>query len=268
MNRLKRVLILGATSAIAEQTARQLTAQGASLYCIGRNEQKLQAILADLQVRCGGDQKVAGISSDLTDSSGHENLIAEAERELGGLDAVLIAHGSLPDQAACEQSVALTLQEIELNALSVISLLTILANRFEKQQQGVLAVISSVAGDRGRQSNYVYGAAKGMVTLFMQGLRNRLSKSGVSVVTIKPGFVDTPMTAGFDKGGPLWAKPETIARGIIKSMQKGKEDSGIANGFAKLNHGGLAGWCGADLDTACGAIDGGGIEGPGSTTCL
>jgi len=224
MNRLKRVLIIGATSAIAEQTARQLCAQGASLYCIGRNEQKLQAVLADLQIRSGTDQNISGISADLTDMSCHEELIAEAERALGGLDGVLIAHGSLPDQAACEQSVLLTMKEIELNALSVISLLTILANRFGQQQQGVLAVISSVAGDRGRQSNYVYGAAKGMVTLFMQGLRNRLAGRGVSVVTIKPGFVDTPMTAAFDKGGLLWAKPETIARGIIKSMRHGRDE--------------------------------------------
>jgi short-subunit dehydrogenase len=86
----------------------------------------------------------------------------------------------------------------------------------------VIAVISSVAGDRGRQSNYVYGAAKGMVSLFAQGLRNRLAKSNVDVVTIKPGFVDTPMTAEFDKSGLLWAKPEQIAAGIIKAMQKGK----------------------------------------------
>ena len=115
-------------------------------------------------------------------------------------------------------------QEIETNALSVINLLTLLANHLEKQQHGVIAVISSVAGDRGRQSNYVYGAAKGMVTLFLQGLRNRLTKVNVDVVTIKPGFVDTPMTAAFDKNGPLWARPEQIAKGIIRAMQKGKDE--------------------------------------------
>ena len=116
----------------------------------------------------------------------------------------------------------LTLQEIETNALSVVSLLSLIANKYEEKGKGVIAAISSVAGDRGRQSNYVYGAAKGMVSLFMQGLRNRLASKGVSVVTIKPGFVDSPMTASFDKSGPLWAKPEMVAKGIVNAMQKGK----------------------------------------------
>ncbi|WP_016855060.1 SDR family oxidoreductase [Halomonas smyrnensis] len=222
MNSLKRVILFGATSAIAEQTARQLVAQGASLYCVGRNRDKLMALIDDLKVRASGQQRIDGGVADLTDSAQHAHLIDAAEHLLGGIDGVLIAHGTLPDQQACQADTALTRQEIETNALSVINLLTLLANRFEQQRRGVIAVISSVAGDRGRQSNYVYGAAKGMVTLFLQGLRNRLAKANVDVVTIKPGFVDTPMTAEFDKGGPLWAKPEQIAKGIIKAMQKGK----------------------------------------------
>jgi len=96
----------------------------------------------------------------------------------------------------------------------VISLLTHLGNRFEQQGFGSIAVISSVAGDRGRQSNYVYGSAKAMVTTFTSGLRQRLYAKGVSVITIKPGFVDTPMTAAFKKG-PLWAKPEHVAAAIV-----------------------------------------------------
>ncbi|WP_445001097.1 SDR family oxidoreductase [Halomonas mongoliensis] len=222
MNSLKRVIIFGATSAIAEQTARQLVAQGASLYCVGRNHDKLMAMLDDLRVRASEGQRIDGCVADLTDSTQHEQLIKAGEHLLGSLDAVLIAHGTLPDQQACQENTSLTRQEIETNALSVINLLTLLANRFEQQKHGVIAVISSVAGDRGRQSNYVYGAAKGMLSIFLQGLRNRLAKANVDVVTIKPGFVDTPMTAEFDKGGPLWAKPEQIAKGIIKAMQKGK----------------------------------------------
>lgn len=222
MNSLKRVILFGATSAIAEQTARQLVAQGASLYCVGRNPDKLKALLGDLRVRASGQQRIEGCVADLTNSAQHAQLIAAAEQVLGGIDGVLIAHGTLPDQQACQADAALTRQEIETNALSVINLLTLLANRFEQQQCGVIAVISSVAGDRGRQSNYVYGAAKGMLAIFLQGMRNRLAKANVDVVTIKPGFVDTPMTAEFDKGGPLWAKPEQIAKGIIKAMQKGK----------------------------------------------
>lgn len=224
MNSLRNVVIFGATSAIAEQTARQLVASGASLFCVGRNQGKLTALLADLRVRSGDHQRIEGIAADLADARNHEQLIAAAEQALGTLDAALIAHGTLPDQQKCQLDTLRMREEIETNAFSVINLLALLGNRFEQQQRGVIAVISSVAGDRGRQSNYVYGAAKGMVTLFAQGLRNRLAKAGVDVVTIKPGFVDTPMTAEFDKSGPLWAKPEHVARGIIKAMQKGKSE--------------------------------------------
>jgi len=224
MNSLNRVLIFGATSAIAEQTARQLVQDGASVYCIGRNEQKLDRVISDLKVRAGVNQTISGISADLVDQSKHQDLINRANEVLGGLDAVLIAHGTLPDQKACEVDAELTQKEIHINALSVINLLTILGNQFESQGKGVIAVISSVAGDRGRQSNYVYGAAKGMVSLFMQGLRNRLVSKGVSIVTIKPGFVDTPMTSEFDKKGPLWAKPDAIAKGILSAMRKGKNE--------------------------------------------
>lgn len=224
MNSLNRVLIFGATSAIAEQTARQLVQDGASVYCIGRNKEKLDRVISDLKVRAGVNQTIAGINADLIDQSKHQDLINKANEALGGLDAVLIAHGTLPDQKACEADAELTQKEIQINALSVINLLTILGNQFEAQGKGVIAVISSVAGDRGRQSNYVYGAAKGMVSIFMQGLRNRLASKGVSVVTIKPGFVDTPMTAEFDKKGPLWAKPDAIAKGILSAMRKGKNE--------------------------------------------
>lgn len=224
MNSLNRVIIFGATSAIAEQTARQLVAQGASLYCIGRNQPKLDAMLEDLKVRAGNNQRVDGTAADLTVSSQHEALIEAAEAFLGTVDGALVAHGTLPNQKVCQEDLVQLRQEIETNALSVLNLLSLLANRFDQQRRGVITVISSVAGDRGRQSNYVYGASKGMVSIFAQGLRNRLAKSNVDVVTIKPGFVDTPMTAEFDKSGPLWAKPEQVAAGIIKAMQKGKGD--------------------------------------------
>jgi short-subunit dehydrogenase len=149
-------------------------------------------------------------------------MLEAATSALGGLDVALIAHGTLPDQKACEASVALTLKEIDNNGLSVVALATLLGEKFEAQGHGTLAVIGSVAGDRGRQSNYVYGAAKGMVSLFLQGLRNRLAKKGVQVLTIKPGFVDTPMTASFPKGA-LWAQPDDIARGILRAIGQGKD---------------------------------------------
>jgi short-subunit dehydrogenase len=146
-------------------------------------------------------------------------MLEEAFDQMGKVDIVLIAHGTLSDQKKCEQSVNLTLLEIKTNALSVIALLTQLANRFEKQKSGTIAVISSVAGDRGRQSNYVYGSAKAMVTAFTSGLRQRLYKSNVSVVTIKPGFVDTPMTAMMKKG-LLWASSDRVAKLIVVACEK------------------------------------------------
>lgn len=193
------------------------------MFLVGRNSSKLQSVLADLRVRASHDQCIDGMSVDLCNLAEHENILARAEAVLDGIDVVLIAHGTLPDQKACEASVERTLAEIHTNALSTISLLTLIANRFEAQASGIIAVISSVAGDRGRQSNYVYGAAKGMVTLFLQGLRNRLDRKGVTVLTIKPGFVDTPMTAQFEKKGLLWAQPESVAKGIVRAVKQRRD---------------------------------------------
>lgn len=222
MNSLDRVVVFGATSAIAEQTARKLVASGASIYCIGRNTESLFQIIEDLRVRAGDGQVINGECADLTDSAMHQKLLSNATDALGGLDAALVAYGSLPDQKICEKDVSSALTAIDVNAVSTVALLSVLGNFFESQGRGVIAAIGSVAGDRGRQSNYVYGASKAMVATFMQGLRNRLYRSGVSVVTIKPGFVDTPMTAGFDKSSPLWTTPDKVATGIIDAMIRGK----------------------------------------------
>ncbi len=217
---MRKVLIVGATSAIAEAVARLLAAQGDLLYLVGRRAEALEAIAADLRVR--GAARVQTEVMDANAIERHAALLDNADVALGGLDTVLIAHGTLSDQAACQQSVALTFQELHTNALSVIALLTLIANHFEAQRVGTIAVISSVAGDRGRQSNYVYGTAKAAISTFLSGLRQRLYKSGVQVVTIKPGFVDTPMTRDFSKG-LLWAKPERVARDIVRAMENGKD---------------------------------------------
>ncbi|MES2819184.1 MAG: SDR family oxidoreductase [Pseudomonadota bacterium] len=214
---MEKILIIGATSAIAEATARRFAAQGASLYLLARNQERLGTLASDLSIR--GASKVAYGDFDACAFDRHQPLLESILAELGGLDTVLIAYGTLSDQKACENSVELTLQELTINALSVISLLTLLAPHFEAQREGCIAVIGSVAGDRGRQSNYVYGTAKGALAIFLQGLRNRLHKSGVQVLTIKPGFVDTPMTASFPKG-PLWASPEKVALDIEKAIEK------------------------------------------------
>jgi decaprenylphospho-beta-D-erythro-pentofuranosid-2-ulose 2-reductase len=214
---MRKVLIIGATSAIAEASARILAARGDALYLVARNSARLSAIAADLTVR--GSSRVGSEVLDANDVGGHEAMLERGKDFLGGYDTVLIAHGTLSDQKACEASVDLTLREINTNGLSVVALLTRVANHLAEQRAGTIAVISSVAGDRGRQSNYVYGSAKALVTAFLSGLRQRLAKVGVNVVTIKPGFVDTPMTAAFPKG-PLWARPEAVARGIVKAMDR------------------------------------------------
>lgn len=218
---MQRILIIGATSAIAEATARLWAARGDALFLVGRRTDRLAVIAADLRVR--GTASVACHTLDACDCGAHAAMLAAAQAAMGGIDVALIAHGSLPDQKACEASVAMTLKEIDTNALSVIALATRLGEIFDKQGSGMLAVIGSVAGDRGRQSNYVYGAAKGMVSIFLQGLRNRLAKRGVGVLTIKPGFVDTPMTKAFTKNA-LWAKPEAIARGIVRAVDNKRDE--------------------------------------------
>lgn len=218
---MRNILIIGATSAIAEATARRFAAFGARFYLVGRNVEKLANIARDLEIRSG--QTVHSEILDFDQLEQHPALLERATQALEGIDLALIAHGTLPDQAACQQSVKTTLAAIQTNALSVISLATELANIFETRGRGILVVIGSVAGDRGRQSNYVYGAAKGMVALFLQGLRNRLSGKGIQVITVKPGFVDTPMTAAFEKKGLLWAQPDQIAKGIVAAVERRRD---------------------------------------------
>lgn len=218
---MQKVLIIGATSAIAQATAKHFAEGGDQIFLAGRSPEKLDALAADLRVR--GADKVACMALDLNDFDRHATLVDMAYEALGGLDTVLIAHGTLSDQKACEQDFQVALEEYRTNFLSAVSLLTILANRFETQGHGCLAVISSVAGDRGRQSNYFYGSAKGGLSIFLQGLRNRLAPSGVQVLTVKPGFVDTPMTAGFKKGA-LWVGPDTIADGIHRAIRRRSDE--------------------------------------------
>ncbi len=218
---MKKVLVLGATSAIAQATVRLLAARGASLYLVGRNAERLEAVAKDARTR--GAAKVESEAVDLDDLAQHEALVERAATALGGLDGALIAHGILGDQKVAERSFAETEKVLRTNFLSAVSLLTPLANRFEAQKAGTLVVISSVAGDRGRQSNYVYGASKGALSVFLQGLRNRLARSGVAVVTVKPGFVDTPMTADLKKNA-LFASPEKVARGMLRAADKGRNE--------------------------------------------
>ncbi|MBK1681052.1 SDR family oxidoreductase [Rhodocyclus tenuis] len=227
---MQKILIIGATSAIAEATARRWAARGDALFLVARDATRLDAIAADLRVR--GAASVACQVMDATDLDAHAAMLDAALAGLGDLDVALIAHGTLPEQKACESSVEQALAAIAVNGTSVVALATRIGNLLEQQKGGVLAVIGSVAGDRGRQSNYVYGTAKGMVDIFMQGLRHRLAKSGAQALTIKPGFVDTPMTSNFPKGA-LWAQPDDIARGIVKAVDA-RRDVAYLPGFWRL----------------------------------
>jgi decaprenylphospho-beta-D-erythro-pentofuranosid-2-ulose 2-reductase len=215
---MRRLLIVGAASAIAEATAREFAKKGDALCLVGRSQERLQAIADDLKIR--GASMVSVYRLDVREISAYEGMLNFASDALGGLDGALIAHGTLSDQTACERSLDTLLEEMQVNAISVMALCTLLANRFAAQKRGVIAVISSVAGDRGRRSNYAYGSAKAAVTAFTSGMRQRLHPHGVSVVTVKPGFVATPMTAAFKKGF-LWAAPSTVAKEIAASMIAG-----------------------------------------------
>ncbi|TDV29312.1 SDR family oxidoreductase [Stenotrophomonas sp. CC22-02] len=212
---MQKILIIGATSAIAESVARLYATRAAALYLVGRSAGKLDAIAADLRVR--GAQHVHTGVLDVNDLSAHGTLLDEAWSALGGVDTVLIAHGTLPDQAACDASVELSLREFATNGTSTIALAAALAQRL--RSGATLAVISSVAGDRGRASNYLYGSAKAAVTAYLSGLGQRLRPAGINVLVIKPGFVDTPMTAAFKKGA-LWATPDKVGAGILKAIGK------------------------------------------------
>ncbi|MDP1929984.1 MAG: SDR family oxidoreductase [Gammaproteobacteria bacterium] len=216
---MKNILVVGANSAIAKSVSRLYAEEHCRLYLLARNEEELALQKQDLLIR--GASEVDYSVFDVNNFSLHDAIVDQVLDSLGSIDLAILCHGSLPDQALCAENFDAALKEFNTNALSVISLLTSLANHMSIQRCGCIAVITSVAGDRGRQSNYIYGAAKGMVSLYLQGLRGRLHPSGIHVVDIRPGFVDTPMTHTFKKGA-LWASPEQVAECIVNGIRKKK----------------------------------------------
>jgi short-subunit dehydrogenase len=214
----RRVLIIGATSAIAVEVARRYAGQGAVLLLAGRNPARLAAVGDDLRVR--GAAEVQTHVLDLLDRRQHGAFVRKVVA--GGLDVVLLAHGVLPDQQRCQVDPEEAVRALEVNLTATVGLLTLLAAELEARGAGTLAVISSVAGDRGRQSNYVYGAAKAGVTAFLQGLRQRLHPKGVRVVTLKPGFVDTPMTAHLPRMA-LASSPHRAGLAIHRAIEAGRD---------------------------------------------
>jgi short-subunit dehydrogenase len=214
----QNILIIGATSGIAEAVARLYAEQGAALFLVARNDEKLQVIAADLVAR--GATRVQSFVMDANDSNLIPQMVDTAWKAFDAFDVALVAQGTLPDQARAETDITYALTEFRTNAESVIACLVGLASRFETQGKGVIAVIGSVAGDRGRPSNYLYGAAKAAVDTYASGLRARLFKRGVHVLTIKPGFVATSMTADLDLPARLTATPEKVARDIESAITK------------------------------------------------
>lgn len=218
--RPKRILILGATSAIAAAVARELIAPDARFFLVARNASRLEAVRGDLLTR--GAASATACAMDLDNTDAHEPVLKRAVADLGSLDLALIAYGVLGDQIEAQATFPAAAAILHTNFFSAVSLITWLANYFEQQHKGTLAVISSVAGDRGRKSNYVYGASKGALNIFLDGVRNRVDRSGVHVLTIRPGFVATPMTAHLPQG-PLFASPSRVGQAVVKAIAARKD---------------------------------------------
>lgn len=213
----RKILVLGATSGIAEATCRIWAAQGASLFLIARNQAKLDAVAADLKIR--GASYVGTAVADLDDTDKHPELLAHAVNSLTGMDIAYLAHGILGDQIQAEQDFNTAAQILHTNFMAPVSLLTWLANYCVQRHAGTLAVISSVAGDRGRKSNYLYGSSKAGLSAFLGGLRNRVDREGVTVLAIKPGPTKTAMTAGMPKS-EKFADVDSVAESIVKAIDK------------------------------------------------
>ena len=216
---MTKVLVLGALSDIAEATCRLYAKNGASLTLVARNKARLDSVAADLRVR--GAKEVHVHAGDLAKLDAEKSVDAWAA-ELNGLDVVLLAYGLLGEQRELERDLKGAVALIDTNFRSAALWSLAVANRLEAAKHGTLVVIGSVAGDRGRQSNYLYGATKAGLGVLVQGIAHRLAPSGSRAVLVKPGFVDTAMTAHIEKKGALWSSPEKLAVLIRKAAEKGK----------------------------------------------
>lgn len=215
----QRIIALGALSAIGKATLRLYAEEGARIVLAGRGEERLKALASDLEAR--GAHQVVTWDTDLANVADARTEIAKMASAVGGLDGVLVFYGSLGDNAKAEKDLAEARSILQVNFMSAAEWCLAAADLIEAQAHGSLVVVGSVAGDRGRQSNYIYGAAKGGLGLLVQGIAHRLARCGGSAVVVKPGFVDTPMTANIEKGGPLWAKPEAVAPIIKRAAMRG-----------------------------------------------
>ena len=215
------ILILGATSSIAGAVAAEFAAHQRDLLLAGRDQEELSALAADLHLRHGIRTKT--LPFDVLDFEGHESSLGSCLLAAGeALEGVVLCVGYLGDQEQAQADPREAKRILDINFTGCVSALNVVANHLERRRKGFICVLSSVAGDRGRQSNYLYGAAKGGLSVYLQGLRNRLFRSNVRVITIKPGFVDTRMTFGRPNRF-LVASPQTVARGIYRAVVQGRD---------------------------------------------
>lgn len=213
----KRIVILGAASAIAEATARIWAAQGARLCIVGRDKDRLDCIADDLKARGAGEVIIAALDCANVDAKSELNNMVSA---LGGLDILLLAYGTLGDQRQLETDPVAAAELMRINFTSAAAWCLAACALLEQRKTGVLLVIGSVAGDRGRRSNFIYGACKGGLSILVEGIAHKLAMTKARAVIIKPGFVDTPMTASFRKG-PLWVGPDAVAKIIARAAERG-----------------------------------------------
>lgn len=214
-----KIIVLGALSAIAEATARAYAERGAELMLVGRRGDRLAMVADDLRARGAGACHVR-----IVDLAEQRDMMAELRamvQDLGGVDAVLIFYGMLGDQHRAETDTAHAMEILRVNFNSAVLWALAAARELEDLGRGTLVVISSVAGDRGRRTNYIYGAAKAGLTVLVEGIAHRMAARGARAVSLRTGFVDTPMTEGMKKGGPLWARPEDIAAVVMKAVDRG-----------------------------------------------
>lgn len=221
MNNKKKIVIVGASSAIAEHCARLwLEKQPADLTLVGRDAKRIERGATDLKVR-SPQSEIRIVQAVFLDPEAI-NATVENTVQSGDVDVVLIAHGLLPEQADCQDDLTACREALDINGISPVLYAEAFAKQMAKANHGTIALIGSVAGDRGRKSNYVYGAAKSLVTRYAQGLQHRFAGSGVKVVLIKPGPTDTPMTAHLKGKGAKLASVESVAKQIVEGVEAGK----------------------------------------------
>ncbi len=214
---MRRIVVIGATSLIAQHVVRQwISSEPAELHLVGREAVRLHAVARDLEVRSAGTTATTHVV-DLLDLNAVEALAAELTES--PVDLLLVAHGALPSQEACQEDRALALRSLLVNGNSAVLVVESFIARMDPRWKSSVVVIGSVAGDRGRRTNYVYGAAKAMVATYMGGLQHRLADTSIKVVLVKPGPTATPMTSGLGMG--RLASPERVATEIVKGVERG-----------------------------------------------